>query len=765
MTHSKRLSRPHWFAIALAAALFAPPISAGGYPPLSVEIRPEHPLLVFGDAGGGIIGAVDRALHVADAWHALPDEFRPLAAMQIDAPGDAIAVRHEWYRAALAPLQEAGVPVVIRLAGPDLARIHPIARAEELLRDFTCIKAIQAVSLPFEEYYAFGEFDEAGTPPIVRWLTDATGLAARYGRLFLIELDEIRWPRIMSNVWCKPLYAKFRECRGYVAPIAMCRGPHTVPQTSAVLGLWIEGAVDQWGVGPDSAWYRDARFIEPGVFGVSESAAMPAALYRAMILNGAMTGATVYSFPAGRDLWFGENRAYWADAIRPTLSGIIDRGLIARQDFVRKETKVAYQLAPSATSLDFHFNLRDIDGVLDQGNLMRGAYGMERPGQVAELILNTGRHYWVPILSAHAPPETRSSFETVVSPGVQNSPASWRDFLNTHAQASGEGTAFVARVGRGTFVMNTRENQHESQTFRVAQVPAPVRGAVAKRQETGVVLTWPFREGDLAYKVHRRVEPATQLTLLANVGLDRQYFDTDATRDLTVAYAVTALTDDNEPYEGTVGYGEYLTLSNVESRIAEQVVLAPMLTVAEAQPLIRAVSDPAGRVPVWPNFDGVLDEHRTVATAIAREIEDWDRAFAEEDLAAVIQRYAIDYEDPQGWRRPYVRRAYQWFFERYDVCRMDRQIRQWDFTAYDLTGQVSALLYCRFSGNAASGPAGRFADIRAHFPRGTGEVWVYFTQREGDWNIIQTNPPLPNMRDLLSFSASPADSLLPGPDR
>ncbi|NIA14979.1 MAG: hypothetical protein GWP08_12970 [Nitrospiraceae bacterium] len=765
MTRSKLLSRLHWLVLALGVALFAAPLSAAGYPPLSVEIRPEHPLLVFRDSGAGITGAADYARHVIEAWQALPDEFRPLAAMQIEAPGDGIAARHEWYRAALAALQDAGVPIVIRLADRNLARIHPIARAEELLRDFTCIKAVQAVALPFEEYYAFGDLDEMGTPPVVQWLVGATGLAARYGRLMLIELDEIRWPRVMSNTWCQPLYAKFRECREYVAPIVMYRGAHTVPQTSAVLGLWLEGAVDQWGVGPDSAWYRDARFIEPGVFGVSESAAMPAALYRAMILNGAMTGASVYSFPADQDLWFGANRVYWDDAIRPTLSSLIARGLIARQDFVHKKTKVAYQLAPSATPLDFHFNLRDIDGILDQGNLMRGAYGMERPGQVAELILNTGRHYWVPILSARAPPEARSLFDTVVSPGVQNSPQSWRDLLNAHSPADGEGTAFVARVGRGTFVMNTRENQLESQTFRVAQAPAPVRGAVAKRQETGVVLTWPFREGDLAYKVHRRIEPATEFTFLANVGLERQYFDTDADRNLTVAYAVTTLTDDVEPYEGTVGYGEYLTLSNVESRIVEEIVLAPMLSFAEGQPLVPSAGNPAGRVPVWPNIDGVLDGQRATAAAIAREIEAWDRAFAKEDLSGVIQRYAADYEDPQGWRRPYVRRAYQWFFERYDACRMDRQIRQWDFSAYDLTGQVSVLLYCRFAGNAASDPTGRFADIPAHFPRGNGEVWVYFTPREGDWRIIQTNPSLPNMRDILSFSASPADSLLPGPDR
>lgn len=752
-------------AFVAVVALAAHAATAVDFPPLSIEIRPERPLLLFESPADAVV-AEDCAARIGEAWQALPASLRPMAVMVIAPRGNDVAARHQWFRAVLAPLQEAGVPVALRVADAELARVHPVARLDELARDFTCVKGFHAAQLPFEEYYAFAGGDPLGAPAAVRWLIGAIDAAARYGRFMAVELDQIRWPRVMSNAWCTALYEKMRECRDYVLPIAQYRGVHSVPQTSALLGLWLEGAVQHWGVGPHSGWYADARFLAPGVYGVADPAPpMPPALYRAMILNGAMAGAEVYSFGAADDLWFGARRESWDQVICPTLTAIVDSGLVARQDFVQKKAKVAYQLAPSATAQDFHFNLRDIDGVLDAGLLMHGAYGMERPGQVTELILNTGRHYWVPILSAHAPAEALSRFAAVVHPGVHTSPEAWSELLGAHYAPDGEGTACIVRVGRGTFIMNTRENQEEAQTFRVADLPAPVRGIQAERRDAGVVLTWPFREGDLTYKVYRRYAADAAFSLIENVTQGHEYTDPSPDPNQAVHYSVAALTDTKETYEGSVGYGEYLALSNVESRLAEQVVLDPMLASATSQPI--EPSPPAtGAGQAWPNLDGVPEEYLPVAQAVVRQIEAWDRAFSTEDLNGVTGLYADEYADAQGWRLQYVRRAFQWFFERYSACRMDRQIRRWDMSAFDLNGEVNLSLYCRFSGNAVSDPTGRFADQSAWFPRaGSGEVLITFVARDGIWRIIRTNPPLPNFGDILAFSAGPYDEFTLGADQ
>jgi len=354
----------------------------------------------------------------------------------------------------------------------------------------------------------------------------------------------------------------------------------------------------------------------------------------------------------------------------------------------------------------------------------------------------------------------------VVRPGDMASADAWTELLDRYYDPDGDGTAFVCRVGRGIFVMNTRENAFEEQTCRIPQVPAPVRGFEARYTDDGVELTWPFREGDVSYKVYKRVLPATQWTLLANDVDQRRYVDARVDPDATVAYAVTALTNELEPYEGTVGYGDYLTFSVVEGRIAEEATITPLLGFAQSRPIEAPFAAPDARRADRPDLEGLTDDQRALARAVTERLDAWERAFRVEDLDGVLDLYSTEYEDPQAWRFQYVRRAYQWFFERYRACTMARQVRRWDFGSYDASRQIDVLLYCRFEGVALTDPTGRVADVPAYFPRTQdSEVWVSFTDREGPWRILRTNPAVPNFRDILGFSAGPDDHLTPGPDR
>ncbi len=150
-----------------------------------------------------------------------------------------------------------------------------------------------------------------GEPPPVRWLMGLLDLAPRYGKFVAIRLDELGWARAMSNVWCKPLYEKMRGASRYVIPIAGFRGSHAIQQISSVMGLWLEGAAEQWGVAPTANWYVDARFVMPGVYGVPKGPeAMPPSLYRAMILNGAMTGGVCVCIRAQPGFMAGRRAQY-----------------------------------------------------------------------------------------------------------------------------------------------------------------------------------------------------------------------------------------------------------------------------------------------------------------------------------------------------------------------------------------------------------------------------------------------------------------------
>ena len=721
--------------------------------PLSDPISSERPLFIFQAPGGDSPDSLAHADRILAAWHALPESLRPYSALQLESPLTDNTLWPDRFRDVLRELQFASVPTVVSIANADPRTIYPFEELGQLLEEFTIIRAVHVEGLAFNEYYEFGEMDPAGLPPQVRWLIGAIDVAGRYGRLIAIELGELHWPRVMANAWCKPLYDAIARHPAHVIAINDQRGPHNVARTSALMGLWLEGAVDQWGLACDSVWYREARFVEPGVFGLSEEdALMPPPLYRAMMLNGAMAGAAVYRFENVEDLWFGSRRHYWDEAILPTLTELVERGYIARRDLVQRKARIAYRLNPSRTSAEFHANLADIDAVYDQGRMLHGAYGLDRPGQVPELVLNTGRFYWIPVLSPYALDEALRRFDEVILPRAMLDARSWRERLEPYYAPDGEGAAFISRVGRGIFVMHTRENLYEEQTFRLAGVPAPVRTIAAQRVEGGIELSWPFREGDLFYRVHRRVLPETSYTQVAGGLDDRRYLDREMGGGQTVAYAVTALTNEQEPYEGAVNFGDYLIFNTAESRIDEEVLLDSFTSSAVSSPVLPAIDTRPKSQTWWPTGLESLDANEHfVARAVVARIEAWELAFVEEDLEGLVDLYAEDYEDASGWGPRYVKSAYDAFFKRYRAGQMHRQIRQWDFSGYADTGEVPLRLYCRFTGLDESGPMGRFADLPVAFPKAQGgEVNVVFANRADAWRIIRTDPPLPNLDDMIA---------------
>ena len=753
-------------AFAVFFAVFAPcaGTARAAFPPPAVEISAEHPLYVFSDSRPAGTPAAVYAQSVAAHWQQLPPVIRPYAAMLLEfSPAEAAEL--------LPPLQQADIPVIARVSG-GVGGVFPAGDLRAVLEAHTIVRGVEAAGFAFDAYSA---------DPSLDWLGQTVETAANYGRIVLLPMEGLAAPRLMTNRATAGVYAKIRACRDYVVPVCPNRGRHTIPAMTALMGMWLEGAVANWGAGPDARWYTDSAFIEPGLFGANgDPSRMPAGLYRTMILNGAMTGAAVYTFAWDRDLWFGVTPQPWTSAILPTLLQLTEGSFIARRDFVMKCAPLALQLPPAANPLEFTAATREIDAVYDTGNLMTGVYGLERPWQMSELVPNRPGVFWVPLMAAHAVPGTVGGFNTLVQPGTVPDAAKWAELAaRLHPPADPAATAFTARVGRGVFVMNSRENVIETQTFSLPELPAPVRGLNARREAGGITLAWPFREGDVAYSVWRRIEPDTHFSLIAK-GIDqRQFTDTTALPDQTAAYAVTALTSDKEPLSGTVGFGESFVFSAVESRIAEEAQLTPLMAYADGKalpgfgdetariiPPAPPLEGAAGALPWWPYYGGLTEGQQQVAMEITARIEAMEQAFNGGSLDKLMDFYGDDYKDAQGWGAEYVMRAWQWFFERYRGPRMHRQIRRWDFSAFEAEGRVSVLLYCRFSGAPLSDPAGLRAGAPVALPLSdSGEVWFDWTKSGDEWRMERTQPAVPNMRELLSFSAGPYDGLGAGPDR
>ena len=756
--------RVHPLALAVLFAL-CHGAGAQAYPPLSTTIAPDRPLLLFATPPVAVGGAGPAADHMEAIWADLPNTLRPYAVLELRVIGADAATRGDTMRAVVFRLQAMGIPVALRLVDDNDDPLMPLAPLEPLLQEFSVIRGIQAAGLRFNEYIAFGGDPALDWSAPTRWLMDAVDLAARYGRFITLHLDELHWLRIMANTQCGTLYDRIGQLHAYVIPVNRRHPPHEFARTGALMGAWIEGAVDHWGVEVRSDWYHAARFIEPGTFGTTpENVAPPMFPLRAMLFNGFMTGAEVYSFPLPEDLWYSGNGDAWHAAIRPTVERALSRGHIATKRAVQEKTPIAYRLHAARNPDEFHLNLRDLDPVYDDGIMIHGLYGVERAGQIPELVPDTGRYFWIPILSPTAPESMLRGFADVIQAGRFGSAEEWRDHANRYYVDPGQGAAFITTIGDTTFVMNTRENLYEEQPFRLAEVAAPVRTIRAERTDNGVVLSWPWREADLRYTVYRRAWPegvpepiGTELT--ATEYLDPSPLETSA------AYSVAALTNECTDYAGTVGLGDYLVFDRVLSPLVEEVRVDPAGTRSESSPMAAPPAPPASARRWWPNTAGLALDDAIVARTIADRIVEADDAVRAERLDSVMAMYGSDYVDAGGWGREYARRAFQWFFEQCFACRMDRQIRAWDFSRRAL-GEVRVLVYLRFEGVAKSDAGGRFGDQPVWFPMHPGgETWLTWRMHDSGWQLVSSDPAVPNFKEILSFSSGPYAPVVLGPDR
>ncbi len=716
----------------------------------AIELDPieaDRPWFIFRAPAPESSDALAYADRLTGAWAALDESLRARAAIELPGPRTGAVGWGDRFADVANELQVGGIPAVVSVTDSPQT-LFPLDELRSIFDRFTTVAAIQVSGLHFCEYPALASSEPLAIPAQVRWLAAAIDVAADYGRRVVIELDGLEWVHLTANTWNEPLLEAMRRHPEIVVPMNSQRGPHSTIATSALMGLWIENAAAQWGISCDSGWFAQSRFVQPGVFGPA-AAPPPPALCRAMILNGAMTGATVYRFPAPSDLWMNPESPAWAEVIAPTLDEIAGRGYIARKDFVMAKAQAALRLHPATTLAEFEANLPDLDPIFHAGRMLHGAYGLELPGQVPELILNSGTFYWIPVLSPFAGEETLQRFKEVFLPGSLPDASEWRNRLAGLYTPDGDGSAFITRVGRAYFIMQSRENFYEEQAFALAAVPAPVRGASASRTPGGVEISWPFREGDVFYRVYRRVLPSMQWKQVSP-DLDAHSFTDSAVPGPpeTVAFAVTALTNEMEPYEGTVNYGDYLVVNTVESRVVEEIVFEPDTQAATSLPLPPKVDGRPASQQWWPDYGDIEGDRLLIAQSIVAQVESFEFAYRNADLAGVLAVYDPDFADPAGWGFEYVRTAWDLFFKRHRPGPMHRQIRAWDFSQLATQERVDLRLYFRLEAQPVSPPGAVTPADAIEFPDApAGEVTLTF-HRVGDrWLLAQTNPPLPRIDD------------------
>jgi hypothetical protein len=782
-----------------------------GKKPLSWEISRERPLIIlqtsprFGDAddeaSAGSSRAKEATRHGKEAVRAwrqgVPDDIKPYCQLQMEVRTRDHKDRYDALRRVFDELEKENIPANFQFADPHNIFTFDPEYVEKLVQEYSCIKSLTITEQRYEHYETFNVQRYAMSAE-TRYAIDIVDMAARYGKHLILALQDMKWMHVGADYLNQPLVDAIIENGEYVVPVNEHIGPRHIARQTSVYAWWLAGMTDNWGIEPQSWWFENGRMIQPGLFGQTEpdnTRIMPPDLYRAMLLLGAQLGSTVYVFEPFWDLFDYDNSHCWREYIYPTLMEIIERKLIPARKQVMEKTKVAYQYNEAKTIMEFHESLRDVDWIGDQGLLAKAAYGLWEKYLMHELIPNKSKHFYIPLFPPKTPQKVLDKFEHVIKTGECDSVAAYEKLLGQYYTDADQGTAFIVSINDHTYIMQTHENLYERQTYKV-ELPKPVRGITAERRAEGVALTWEKDAGATQYHVHRVEagafdkpfgfsdtiwvvvgkhfnDPELRNTAppqqrpegdgyknwnpYPEIGCTKKPFfvDTGAKAGKTYTYTVTATTKSTERREGTVNYLDFLVFSERQSLPVEQVTLD-----AQGRTTVKPYADPEDKRPekspdYYPTFDGAEGANRIVAQQIVDRFEQFKQAFEQMDRHKIMEYYSANYQDPNGWHREYVARAWKWWFFRLNSTTLLRQIRRWDFSRYAETGQVDVLMFSLYRGcRWEDGAFGYSYDGTMRLPRARDEEIVYTWVQEADqaWRMIRTNPAMPCFEEMLSYS-------------
>jgi len=593
----------------------------------------------------------------------------------------------------------------------------------------------------------------------VLWVSKLIQVLASYGRFLYWCMDSLEWAHFFTNPVGEPLFNTMRKYADYVIPSYRYNGDNSVVGLGEMLGLYVLNIVNRYGIVCGSKWYHENYIIEPCLFGKPPEGTISiySPFYRVMILNGVLAGSLVYAFEDENAMWAGKEKIHWERTIQPTLRELITGNYIPQKNLILQRINTGLQLFPSSNLLEFQQNLKEIDSQRNEGRMIQIVYGDTSYGKLPVIVPDNGRSYIIPVIPSFLGREEMNLLPNIVGYRPSHPEWTWTQVVSNTSQPVGEGDAFITNIGKTIFVFNSNEYENNQQTFQILNLPVPVRKFNATRSAEGVVLKWPFREGDISYQVYRRTPPDTSFQLLVR-GLDsREWKDTAVLPQQTVAYSITALTSEQEPFSGTVNCGEYLVFSSVESRIVEEVVLAPETFVAESVPIMQSTglineqkvcNDPADELELTQK--GQIVE-------IKKTMEVLESAFIGRNTESIVNLFDVSCKDALGRGIDYIRAGLELFFCQCPYPKMIWQIRRWLFiTNPENQTQVKMVVFLRMKGYRVSDNLGIKGNIPIDILAGSdGEITFTWVLQDKQWKISQIEPFLFDVKQCKVFLDSP----------
>lgn len=469
MTSGDRsLSRRCFLGSAGAAGL-----ATGTVRPLRRSISAANPLYVL--EGGTAM------------WNLLPGPFRRYCAMMIAAGSgnSADGSRLSLFRE-LEKLRAAGIPVFISVQG-DEADVIPtrIDAIVEALKEFPNLIGCRAAELSCGPGF---------TAPERRNIIDLINVCGEHRAL--LNWQDMGFPYQRDHIFTdagrdRELFDALSRNGDSVILTEKNNGWGKYYQTrSLVLGMWASGIVANWGFNAEDWWWFEQGYGErflpskgrrgyarkhgagvevTGGWEFASALSCPDIFYGQNVLCAIAGGATVYSFESGHAYGHQDQNGVfrlspaWKNVIYPLLQDVLDHKLIPTREQVVARMKVAYQDSGEAgTELDAPGEA-----------LYRPLYGALKPDDKiiadklsSELLMRTGRYYYLPVLPKLAPQQARARFANIIRPRQFPGAEAQRAYFDKLYPAESSGGALVLHIKNTWFVTNPHENQDIAEDFR-----------------------------------------------------------------------------------------------------------------------------------------------------------------------------------------------------------------------------------------------------------------------------------------------------------
>lgn len=407
---------------------------------VNYKLSPHHPLIIFYSPG---------TENLASLWKIVPEDLKHLVAIRItpaeEGKGDEVI-------GLINKAVQTGANIIIQGSGPHYVKdgkfkVVTLTEIEYCFQKWNNIIGVIVV----EQYLGSAEEHNWRREYFKRLLK----LCAKYGRLCIYSdgnRNYFEWPLICLD---EQLLNYIISHKDYFIPVwKMNHSLSAIITHTSILGLWISGVCNNFGIQPEHWYWNDAGFRQTHksygyLQGIEHQ--IPSSFVGQMILLGVVSGATVYSFEGA--FWLIEKITpeviEWSKAgkfVIGLFKYLLQNKFILQKKEVIEKVKLAIMVKNKQLGDPFDFGIFR--------GLVNKVYGIN---ESYEIIPKKFDFYYVPIVSHLIEKELRKINIPVID--IEKIDKYFREEDKIFARKTNEVTVYWWEKGELLVAMNPHEKE------------------------------------------------------------------------------------------------------------------------------------------------------------------------------------------------------------------------------------------------------------------------------------------------------------------